>query len=117
MGWHEVIKYVIDIPVYRGLYGAFMNLDSWNQLPDDLQAVLQVATEAMEYDYGRYFHEDINTLFLKKAAEYGTMLIDLPLEDVAAIREIAAQLWDEVATESPGAAQIVQIMKEYLGVE
>ncbi len=40
MGWHEVIKYVIDIPVYRGLYGAFMNLDSWNQLPDDMQDLL-----------------------------------------------------------------------------
>lgn len=40
MGWHEVIKYVIDIPVYRGLYGAFMNLDSWNQLPKDMQELL-----------------------------------------------------------------------------
>ncbi len=40
MGWHEVIKYVIDIPVYRGIYGAFMNLDSWNRLPDDMQDLL-----------------------------------------------------------------------------
>lgn len=53
MGWHEVINYVIDIPIYRGLYGSFMNLDSWNRLPDDMQdLLLDVHKETQTYWIG-----------------------------------------------------------------
>ena len=53
MGWHEVIDYVIDIPIYRDGYIAVMNLDSWNQLPNDVQdLLLEVNIDTQNYWLG-----------------------------------------------------------------
>jgi len=38
---HEVVKYLIDQPVYRSNITIAMNGDSWNQLPDHLKKLMQ----------------------------------------------------------------------------
>lgn len=40
MGFPKVVKYVIHLPVYRGVVGMFMNLKAWNKLPKDVQDLL-----------------------------------------------------------------------------
>lgn len=40
-GWHEVAKYVVGPSFYKVCHPILVNLDVWNKLPKDVQAVLQ----------------------------------------------------------------------------
>jgi len=49
MGFPKVVKYTINIPVYRGSLGMFMNLKSWNKLPKDVQDLMLKAQKDTQY--------------------------------------------------------------------
>lgn len=54
-GWQTVTKYVVDNPMYRSGTGIAMNLDRWNELPEDLQTiVLDAVAETQEWTRGRF---------------------------------------------------------------
>ena len=99
MGWHEVINYVIDVPVYRGLYGAFMNLDSWNQLPDDIQdLVLDVHVATQNYWVGFCEAEKAKQERITKAA--GVEFIKFSDADNNQFQKLSQDaLWDKFKKE------------------
>ena len=39
-GWEKITKFVIDEPLYRNGIGINVNLDKWNSLPEDVQAIM-----------------------------------------------------------------------------
>ena len=47
-GWQEVSKYVVHHPLYRNGITIKMNLDKWNELPDDLKQVMYEATRRVQ---------------------------------------------------------------------
>lgn len=47
-GWHKIVKYVIDEPLYRNGVGVNMNLDKWNSLPKDVQDIMMEAVQTTQ---------------------------------------------------------------------
>jgi len=59
MGFHEVVKYVIEPGVHQpgAQMDLFINLDKWKALPDDLRAIVEICaaeTDAWCYQYMEY---------------------------------------------------------------
>jgi TRAP-type C4-dicarboxylate transport system substrate-binding protein len=48
---YEVIKYVLDVPLWTGGLIQVMNLNAWNSLPDDLKAIMDKEFVKMEDDW------------------------------------------------------------------
>ena len=58
MGIHEVTKYCVDHPYWQSTVAVFMNLDSWNKLPQHLQKLIMKAQIEAEKDYIRLDAEE-----------------------------------------------------------
>ncbi len=65
---YEVAKYIIDHPFYEASGGMIMNLDSWNELPKNLQDVM---TQASKFAIAKYMDE-----FAKQQVAARQKLID-----------------------------------------
>ena len=102
MGWHEVSKYAIDPPVPFQIEPAtVVNLDKFNKLPKDLQAVLRNTMEKLE-------HIAADNLLKKVEKEWeamekaGMRKIKLPPADAEKYKKIALDAtWEEVLKEDP----------------
>ncbi len=69
MGFPKVVKCAIDLPIYRGSMGMFMNLKVWNKLPKDLQKmILDVQRMAAVWGEGYYASAGPNQMKRAKAA-------------------------------------------------
>ena len=69
MGWAEIAKYTIGYPLYRDGTGINMNLNVWNNLPKDLQAVLTDAVvETQSWATGWVDANDTSQLSRMQAA-------------------------------------------------
>ena len=112
----EMCKYFLRNPIAISGKELLVNRDAWNELPDDLQSILFVAGKEFEYNFGRYTRDMDNSLYFEKAQEYGVEITYLTAEDATNMRQVASQIWDDIAAKSPGAAEMVRIMKEYQGL-
>jgi len=99
---HEVAPYVI-IP---GLHTPLMqnevavNMDSWNELPDDLKAIVELC--AKDYSRTRAMkHEALDVYYLERMKEYGVQVInwyDTPKEIERAMA-YSRTLWEGFAVD------------------
>jgi len=115
MAFHEVAKYYLGSYVINPVVtNVFMNLDTWNSLPGDLQAILVQATRHLSLSqYDHYTLGDYEALRLMYE-EQGAVKVTLPEEDVAKMAAAGMELWDELAEKSPRTAKTVQIVKDYI---
>jgi TRAP-type C4-dicarboxylate transport system substrate-binding protein len=68
MGFPKVVKCAIDLPVYRGSMGMFMNLKAWNRLSGELQKmILDVQLMAAVWGEGYYASAGPNQMKQAKA--------------------------------------------------
>jgi len=112
-GFHEVAPY-FDWPGWHHLpANEFMvNLDKWNELPDDLKAVLEAAVR--EWAWNRCTtlaladYEAVDAM----VSEGATPLTWDPAE-IVKMRNIALEVWDEWAAKSPMSARMIESQKEY----
>lgn len=113
LNWHEVAPYWLiggQNDVVPG--NILVNQKSWNDLPDDLKAVLTQAAE----DYYHlllkvYVAEMVKVAELIKAGK----VIESPI-DAACERkheEAAYKLWDEIGARDPVAAEAIQITRDW----
>ena len=111
---YEVAKYVV-LPMQE-LWVAtsvMVNLDSWNALPDDLKAIVTIATmESSTYAMRVHVKIDQEATAEMKAA--GTTFVQLPPEDVARMYEIADEVLDGLVAKSSDYAKAISIVREYL---
>ncbi len=113
LNWHEVAPYRIlggQNDVVPG--HILMNMDTWNELSDDLKKALSDAAE-------QYFH-DLNKIYegeLKKNAELvkAGKVINSPIDDACdkAHEKAALQLWEEIGKRDPSAAKAIGIIKAW----
>jgi TRAP-type mannitol/chloroaromatic compound transport system substrate-binding protein len=100
-GFHEVCPYLI----YPGIAGAgimeiAMNLEKWQELPDDLKLILKMALEDWAaYNDRAYAYADVNALAAMKAE--GAEEVWMTDEAYAALREIAMEMVMEWIQEDP----------------
>ena len=116
LGWHEVAKYLIDPPILSAnpRVDVFVNMDAWNALPPDLQAIVE---ECASYNCSAGFYmETVQADFEAKAAldEQGVTWCYIPEEDYPVLMEAAEAVWTTVANEGPRSKEAVKMMTDYL---
>ena len=116
MKFYEVCPYAIMPPFAKYLNcSQFVNMDSWNGLSADLQAMItQTAFRASVRHDHVYLNLDAEARPVMD--DYGIEFIELPSEDYAKIREIAYEVWEEQAAEDPTGygARFVRIYKQLM---
>jgi len=106
LGYHAIAPY----PLYPGFHSAPMadvavNMDRWNELPDDVKALVEMAVR----DFSRDMVEKIalqDAQVAAHAAENGVELINWSSAERRKYREVAAEVWAEYAARSPMAQRI-----------
>ena len=88
LGFTEVTKYIIDHPFYTCGSHLFTNLDSWNQLPQDVQQELTEVAKEVEARAADFFplHTELELEYLKAA---GCEFIKLPPDEAEEFLAIA----------------------------
>jgi len=114
--WHEVAKYLLMSPaalVANPGDEMVVNLDAWNSLPPDLQAILQTAADKLHW-------VQRNTLLKEESKarqqmlDAGVTLCSLPDSDYPKVMKAAESVWADIASKSPEAKEVVKIMSDYL---
>jgi TRAP-type C4-dicarboxylate transport system substrate-binding protein len=100
-GWHEQVEYMIEPSFFAVEAGVFMNLDKWNQIPEDLQETITNCMEIMEYiGTGNNLRAAQKEYLTQKKA--GVKTIVLSPADGEKLRRIAyEETWKEVIKYSP----------------
>jgi TRAP-type mannitol/chloroaromatic compound transport system substrate-binding protein len=114
-GLHEVGKYYY----YPGWHEpgttleAIVNVDAWRGLPKDLQAILEVATRAINQDVLDEFTARNNAALKVLVEEHGVELRQLPDDVIKAFAEISRELVAETAGDNPLANRILESYRDF----
>ena len=108
LGFNEVATYILGSSIINPVTGnTFISLDIWNELPDDLKAIVELSAYGQRYRYWSWVvAEDLTA----KARDY--VVTSLPSEDLATLTEAALDVWDEQSAKSARCAQAVELLKE-----
>lgn len=115
VGFYEVAKYIIlpgfHQPVTATYYAA--NLNAWNKLPKDIQAILECAAREASADlFQLNLTESMKAL--EKFKEKGCEVIYLPEAEIKKARKVAMQVWEEYADKSPFARNVLDSQKAWM---
>lgn len=106
--WNEVYPYFLTQPTCGAcLCHHVCNLDAWNELPRDIQSIIEFSMHELEMAILTIYYDDECVL------RPNFNLTTMDDEGWAKIEASAATWLDEVATVNPRCAQAVQIIKEY----
>lgn len=114
LGFHRIARY----PIYPGIHSlpvidVSVNRDRWEELPDDLQAIVEAAVWSFSADITQRLElRDIASV--AEARADGVEIIDWPAEERAALRGIAVGIWDEWAGRSPSARRAYEAQTSFL---
>jgi len=115
MGWHEITDYFLyPIPWYQvNAVELTVNMDAWNSLPEDLQAILTSESRLLGEHY-MYWCGTADFEAIQLMIDSGIEFIPFPEEAVPQFEALAMEVWDEWAEQSPAAAEIIESQKAYL---
>jgi len=113
MGLHEVTKYIImpGFHLNMGHIDHFVNQEAWDSLPADLQEIVRVAAIAGGDHFGNEIHAK-NLVCQQQMIDYGMEVITLPDEELTKIHQAALNVWDDISTSTPEAAELIRIYDE-----
>lgn len=100
LGLHEVVDYVIMPGLHTPLMQneVAVNMDSWNELPDDLKIIVELA--AKEYSRMRAMHhEKLDHYYLQQMKDYGLEVIVWTPEEIARGMEYSRSIWEDFAVD------------------
>ncbi len=115
MGFHEVSKYILS-PSFQSPTGnndVSINMDVWNELPDDLKAILEAWTKyfGARQDYVMS-GEDIKSLQAMK--DYGIIHCQLPSDDWATLRTYSFEILEPYKEKSPMSRAVLESVIDFL---
>jgi TRAP-type mannitol/chloroaromatic compound transport system substrate-binding protein len=116
-GWQSVAPYWIsnEGQVTNMIQDTLVNMDSWNELPEDLKEALTGAMEDYFYEVNDRFAEQEAIIQQKVAAgEIIESLMDEEFQHAA--DEAAYEIWDQAAAESEASAKLIELIKEFRGI-
>ncbi|SDP51954.1 TRAP transporter substrate-binding protein [Desulforhopalus singaporensis] len=110
----EVAKYQTT-PYISGAQNCevITNLDRYNELPDDLKAILETALKDSALNMIDAFEAE-NSAVIEKMKEAGTEFVELPDEVMQKWIATAVKMWDEELTTDDLSAQYIALVKENL---
>lgn len=102
-GWHEpgsTMEFTI-------------NMDAWNALPDDLKAIVDVATKAVHLSVLDEYTARNNLALEQLKNEHGVQVLRLPDDVLKSLRSVAQEVAQEVAESSPMAAKVYESFNKF----
>lgn len=110
VGWADVLKYFLTNPLSGAWAGSyFVNTEKWNALPDHLKQLFN-----MSIDTSHYYRQHWYWAGEAKYRNEGKLeLTTVPAEEWKQVEDEASKFWDEVASQSPRSAKVVEIIKKY----
>jgi TRAP-type mannitol/chloroaromatic compound transport system substrate-binding protein len=118
LGFYKVAKYYYYPGWWEGnaQLSAYINLDQWNKLPKNYQAVLAAAcAEAYRWTLGKYDAD--NPAALRRLVANGTELRPFSKEILEACFKAAYQFYDETAAANPKFKKIFEPWKKFMTEE
>lgn len=114
VGWADVTKYFLTNNISGAWVGHFFaNNDRWNELPDHLKVMLQLAMDSSHlYRQWWYWGGEADL----RVNGPKLQLTSIPDDEWVIVEQAALAFWDEIAAESPVKAQVVEIIKKYNNV-
>ncbi len=115
VGWADVTKYFLTNNISGAWIGHFFaNQDRWNEVPDNLKALMQVCFEQSHY-YRQWWYWGGEADLRVNGPKL--QLTSIPDAEWATVEAAAATFWDEIAAESEVKAKVVEIIKRYNEVQ
>ena len=111
VGWADVTDYFLTNNISGAWAGSFFaNMDRYNELPENLRELLSLAMDSSHYYRQWWYWGGEASLRV-----YGTKmkLTTIPDDEWAIVEKAAIKFWDEIASESPIKAKVVDIFKKY----
>lgn len=114
LGLYDIVKHA-TYPGYHSMPADHVtfNLDVWNGFPDDIKAILEVASQALALDIAMRTDLANNEAKVRLEAQ-GITLYDWSPEDRAEFRAGAQKAWDGWAAKTPEAAAAVKSHRIFL---
>ncbi|MFN4012012.1 MAG: TRAP transporter substrate-binding protein [Pannonibacter sp.] len=111
VGWADVTKYFLTNNISGAWVGHFFaNNDRWNELPDHLKVMLQLAMDSSHL-YRQWWYWGGEADLRVNGSKL--QLTSIPDDEWVVVEQAALAFWDEIAAESPVKAQVVEIIKKY----
>ncbi|WP_439527660.1 TRAP transporter substrate-binding protein [Pannonibacter sp.] len=111
VGWADVTKYFLTNNISGAWVGHFFaNNDRWNELPDHLKVMLQLAMDSSHL-YRQWWYWGGEADLRVNGSKL--QLTSIPDYEWVVVEQAALAFWDEIAAESPVKAQVVEIIKKY----
>lgn len=100
LGLHEAAPYVITPGLHTSLMASevIVSLDEWNELPDDLKAIMEVAVKELSIRKAQRF-EKLDHYYLERMKEHGVEVIEWAPEEIARAVQYSMTLWESFATD------------------
>jgi len=114
-GFHEPCNYFLETPITPvDAWALHVNMDAWNELPDDLQMLLYESTSyAADLFTASYFGWD--AVWTERIVEeWGYTITTLPVEEQAILSEYSITVLDKYSAEDPIFAEATAILKKYM---
>jgi len=110
----EVAKFEIAPPIMVSAGNLIMNLKTWKSLPEDLQAIIEVA--AWEISFRVFAATKVASFAAldKMKKEYGVELITLPQEEVEKWDLVNRKVMMGIADKGPAAKKAVDMMVQWI---
>lgn len=114
-GLHEVTTYFTWPGFHHApLATVDVRMDRWNELPDDIKAMLKVTMREWNWDNIQYTKlADLEAIRIM-IEEYGNVPIAWEEAEIARLRAIAVEIWDEWAAKSPMAYRAIESQKDFM---
>ena len=116
---NELCKYVTLPSFMSSMLGYLINMKKWNELPDDLKAIL---THAIQENYWEVAYKGYVVdggakralMEIELMEKQGVKFLEWDDEVKARMAKVSQEMFDEFATASPIAKELVEIFRGYL---
>jgi len=111
VGWADVTDYFLTNNISGAWAGSFFaNMESWNNLPEDMQTLFRVCTDQSHY-YRQWWYWGGEARLRVHGDKM--KLTSIPDAEWAQVEQAAVKFWDEIASEGPTQAKVVDILRKY----
>ena len=115
MGFCEVAKYWVAPAWWQpmNIQMFWINLDTWNALPDELKPLVEAACVVNSFKTFAYF-EYRNIAAIKEIEEYGTEITKISPEAILELVDLTNELLENEAAKNPWFAKIAKSQYQFL---
>lgn len=116
---YELCKYVIFPGFASGMLGYLINMKKWNELPDDLKAIVTYALREnyWEGSYQAYFMDGGSKRSIalgELETKHNVQYMEWDDEVKAQMAKVSTEMFEEFAAGSPIAGELVKLITDYL---